>query len=36
VMDYNAARLEFWKHVGARLVVYDWRTFQIPIPCPAA
>jgi len=36
VMDYNAAGLEFWRHAGARLVVYDWRTFQITVPASPA
>ena len=31
VLDTNHAGLEFWRHMGARLVVYDWRTFQISI-----
>ena len=32
VLDDNTAGLQFWEHIGARLVVYDWRTFQIQIP----
>jgi N-acetylglutamate synthase len=32
VLDNNAAGLEFWQHMGARLVVYDWRTLQISVP----
>ena len=36
VLDSNTAGLEFWKHLGARLVVYDWRTFQISIPARPA
>ncbi len=31
VLDNNAEGLEFWKHFGARLVDYDWRTFQLDL-----
>jgi N-acetylglutamate synthase len=31
VMDENVAGQRFWTYVGARLVVYDWRTYQICI-----
>jgi len=32
VLDANAAGLEFWRHLGAKLVEYDWRTFQMQVP----
>jgi ribosomal protein S18 acetylase RimI-like enzyme len=31
VLDDNAAGRRFWEHVGARLVAYDWRTYQVYI-----